>query len=108
MTELGENIIKLLHEGKTYNEITTLLNCAKSTVSFHAKNNGFDRLAKIKEKYLDIDWNIVNQYYKKHTARETSDKYKVSIWAIKKNCFKSPRKKLAMFNLLHLYFDKIR
>jgi hypothetical protein len=35
---LKEKIIKLRKKGKTYNEISFLLNCSKSTISYHCKD----------------------------------------------------------------------
>lgn len=37
---LGEQILKLRAEGKSYNEISKILNCSKSTVSYWCNPNG--------------------------------------------------------------------
>ncbi len=53
MEALKENIIKLRKEGKTYNMISKLLNCSKSTVSYHC--------TKIDENKKLINININNK-----------------------------------------------
>lgn len=49
MSELKEKIIELRKKGLTYNQIKNELKCAKSTISYHCKNNN------IGESYLVID-----------------------------------------------------
>ena len=44
---MKEQILKLRGEGKTYNEIRKLLNCSKSTISYHCSVDG----KKTKKKY---------------------------------------------------------
>ena len=36
---MKENILKLVKDGFTYNEITKILNCSKSTISYHCSKN---------------------------------------------------------------------
>ncbi|MFW6282282.1 MAG: hypothetical protein ACOC1O_05795 [bacterium] len=43
MTELQEKILKLINEGKTYNDIEIELKCSKSTISSVCKKNNIKR-----------------------------------------------------------------
>lgn len=43
---LGEQILKLRAEGKSYNEISKILNCSKSTVSYWCNPNGKENTRK--------------------------------------------------------------
>ena len=43
---MKNKILKLRKEGKTYSEISKILNCAKSTVSHHCKKEGLSYLVK--------------------------------------------------------------
>lgn len=42
-SSLKEKIIKLRLEGKTFNEISTILGCQKSTIQYHCKNEGLNK-----------------------------------------------------------------
>lgn len=54
---MGDKIIALLQEGKTYNEITRLLGCSKATINYHAKKLG---IARSRRSY---DWSEVQTYH---------------------------------------------
>ena len=54
---MRERILALLAQGKTYNQIVAELGCAKSTVSYHAKN------VKEPPNYKVHNWDHVQQYY---------------------------------------------
>jgi len=47
--ELGSKILELRNQGKTYNEISSILGCAKSTVSYWCGNN---QKQKVRERLL--------------------------------------------------------
>lgn len=48
---LKEKILQLHQEGKSYNEIASLLNCAKSTVSYHCDPKGREKVYNRSQKY---------------------------------------------------------
>lgn len=84
-TSLKEKIIKLRKEGKSYSEISNELGCSKSTVSFHCKNEalndiGLDQSKRLSEDEIDE----LKSYYKNHSIKETSKKFKVSGTTVKK------------------------
>jgi hypothetical protein len=81
---LKKQIVKLRLEGKTYNEIKDILNCSKSTISYHCKSYGLDGDGNI---HLNNDEKLLmNEYYKNHTLNETSIKFNVSNSTILKYC----------------------
>lgn len=54
---MRSQILALLAEGKTYNQIVAELGCAKSTVSYHAKN------VREPPSYKIHDWPAVQKFY---------------------------------------------
>jgi IS30 family transposase len=54
MSNLKNNILKLRDEGKTYSEISKLLNCAKSTISYYCKLYGKSTIISNKINNSDI------------------------------------------------------
>jgi hypothetical protein len=71
-TSLKESILELRNSGKNYNEISELLNCSKSTVSFHCNNNnlGGNFVSKQRAKLTKIEIEELNSFYKDHTIEE--------------------------------------
>jgi hypothetical protein len=75
-TSLKNKIVDLRIQGKTYNEISTLLNCSKATISYHCNNAGVsgymtERLSSTKKIELC-------EYYQTHTLKETAKQFNVS------------------------------
>lgn len=54
---MRSQILALLAEGKTYNQIVTALSCSKSTVSYYAKN------VREPPNYKVHDWQAVQKFY---------------------------------------------
>ena len=74
--------IKLLHnEGKSYNEISKLLNISKSTISYYNKRYGF--IVKKNKKLSDINIDDLNAYYVDHTIKECVEKFGLSSGTLK-------------------------
>ena len=76
-TSLKEKILSLRNDGKNYNEISDLLNCSKSTVSFHCNNNnlGGNFVSKQRSKLTEIEIVELNKFYKDHTIEECVVKF---------------------------------
>ena len=76
-TSLKEKILELRSDGKNYNEISVLLDCSKSTVSFHCNNNnlGGNFVSKQRAKLTNIEIEELNQFYKDHTIEECMVKF---------------------------------
>jgi DNA-binding CsgD family transcriptional regulator len=76
-TSLKEKILSLRNEGKTYDEITKVLGCTKSTVSFHCNNNniGGNFISKQRAKLTEIEIEELNNFYKDHTIEECMSKF---------------------------------
>lgn len=72
-----DKVIKLRKEGKSYDEIKKELNISKSTISYHCKRYGLNYEIK-------IDIEELKRYCEKHTIKETSEKFNVSISTVKK------------------------
>jgi 5-methylcytosine-specific restriction endonuclease McrA len=78
MEKLKDRIVSLRKQGKTYNEISSVLGCAKSTVSFHlSKLDWSDKLFKEKSK-TNIEKRKLNsigvENYKKRIVKPVQDK----------------------------------
>lgn len=78
---LKNEIIKLRLEGKTYDQIKELLNCSKSTISYHCKNNNINDNGIKKLTNDEID--KMNEYYLTHTITETAMFFGVSESTVK-------------------------
>lgn len=77
-----ENVFKLRSEGKSYSEISKILNISKATISYHCKSLGIGEQINCK-----IDDDLIpeiNLYYLNHTLDETALKFKVSRSTINK------------------------
>lgn len=77
---MKDEILKLRDEGKTYDEITKILGCSKSTISYHCNNSNRGTHNKIAE---DIILGI-REYYRTHTLIETSEYFNVSVATVQK------------------------
>lgn len=55
----ASKIKRLLNEGRSYSEISNLLKCNKSTISYHAKKMGKIRDTEIDLSKLKINWDSV-------------------------------------------------
>lgn len=75
-------ILKLRKEGKTYKEISQILNCAKSTISFHCtkENLGFSQDI-IHREIIDC---IKREYKEGSSRKEIAAKYKLTVYTVKK------------------------
>ena len=80
-----KKIIELRKQGKSYNEIKKKLNCSKATISYHCKREalndiGLNTTKKLNEKEVEE----LKEFYKNHTAEETSIMFNVSVTTVKK------------------------
>ena len=86
---MKESIIKLFNEGKTYNEIVSILNCAKSTVSYHLKYlRNFKQPERIKSKCRFCDKELL---LKPSVVRENnfcSQSHRTKFYNTPENCSK--------------------
>ena len=73
-----EKIIQLRIEGKSYNQISKILNISKPTVSYHCIKYGINK--PINEKIIINEKSIfeINEFYKNHTIKETAQQFNVS------------------------------
>ena len=55
-----EHILRLLNEGKSYDQIALEVGCSKSTISFHAKNAGILSNSNSGKRY---DWKEIQAYH---------------------------------------------
>jgi len=76
--DMKDQIIKLRKEGKTYQEIADKIGVAKSTISYHCKNEG---LGNAPIKTADIE--ELQEYYKTHTKAETAKHFNVTLHYVK-------------------------
>lgn len=78
-TSLKERILELRNDGKNYKEISVLLGCSKSTVSFHCNNNnlGGNFVSKQRAKLTNIEIEELNKFYKDHTIEECMVKFNI-------------------------------
>ena len=109
---LKEEILKLRREGKNYNEIVKILNCSKSTISYHCNNNdvGGNFVSEIREKLTEDVINELNEYYKEHTIKECMDKFNISKTSVVKHTVNKYRKlsddELKIRNYRHLKYHR--
>lgn len=54
---MGEKILALLEQGKTYNEIMAEVGCSKSTVNYYAKKLGTAKTLRV------YDWAVIQEYH---------------------------------------------
>ena len=84
-TGLKEKIIKLRKEGKSYGQISSELNCSKSTISFHCKNEALNDIGLDQSKKMSSDEiEDLKEFYKNNTLEENSKKFGVSTKTVKK------------------------
>lgn len=76
-------ILELKKEGKSHDEISKILGCAKSTVSFHCQNNGITRDSR---KVGDEDIKLMKEMFKTMTTKEVANHFNVSVTTVKKYC----------------------
>lgn len=79
-TGLKEEIITLRIKGKSFNEIERILDCSKSTISYHCNKMGiggkkFERMSV--ERQFDV-----NEFYKTHTLKETAEHFNISMTSV--------------------------
>lgn len=87
-SHMENEILELKKQGKTHKEISAILNCSLSVVSYHCRKNGFLYDNKIND---EIIADIV-EMYKTHTAKECAEKYNISLSTVKK--YVEPKRKL--------------
>lgn len=81
---LKEKIIELRKKDKTYFEISTALQCAKSTVAYHCKNANLQISSHVPQKISEFFLQNVQQYYCEHTIKETALHFGFSETTIKR------------------------
>jgi len=78
-TSLGEKIIKLRKENKSYKEISEILGCSKATISYHCMRNDMNDIGLKKNKKLtETEIELIKDYYKLHTKKETAIYFGIS------------------------------
>lgn len=83
---LKNKIIELRKSGHSYNEIVNILNCAKSSVSYHCKNAGLDKRLPQPNKLSDELILKIRSEYKTKTAKEIAEKFNISKNVVVKYC----------------------
>ena len=80
---MKEKILQLISKGKSYRQIEKLLGCSRGIISYHCKKSGITsdkiKLSPSSETIIEI-----REFYKTHTAKETSIKFNWSVPTIKK------------------------
>lgn len=85
MSSKKESVISLRKEGKSFNEISKLLNCSKSYISSICKENKLSDIGLDNSKKLSlVEIQELIEYYKTHTKQETAIKFDVSISTVNK------------------------
>lgn len=79
---MKEEILKLRKEGKTYNEISKILSCAKSTISYHCKNETKSNLIILKDDY-DI---VLKLRFSGYTYTNIKNETNLTLDKIRKIC----------------------
>lgn len=84
-SKLIDEIYRLRQIGLSYNEITKQLKCAKSTVSYYSKLLNVNSPISVVGKYLnDGEIELLREYYKTHTRKETAKHFAVSETTVNK------------------------
>lgn len=78
---MKEKILELRKKDLSVTEISNLLGCAKSTVSYHINNSGLGD-----KKISDDLIKKMNEYYLEHTKNETAVYYNISPATVTKYC----------------------
>lgn len=81
---LKEKIVELRKQKLTYNEIAKRLNCAKSTISYHCRNEGIDDIGL---KLVAIDKSVAKQiksFTRKNSLNEAVKHFGLSKTTIQK------------------------
>jgi predicted transcriptional regulator len=78
-----EKISNLRLEGKSYNEISKILEISKATVSYHSRKLNMNNPVKGNRLGFTELNNLIN-YYKDHTIKETAEFFKVSESTVKR------------------------
>lgn len=64
-------VVRLLKDGHSYSEVSSITGLSKATISYHAKNSG---LSKFKKK--TYDWARVQEFYSQgYTVKQCVDKF---------------------------------
>jgi len=79
---LKESILKLRSEGKSLREITKLLGCSKSTVSFHLKRNELDDIGMKMEPVSEATKKAIAEFTKDNTIKAAITKFGLGRTAI--------------------------
>ena len=82
-TGLKERILSLREKGFSYKKIADELKCSKATISYHCQRNSINNIGLRRLPLTDKEINEIKEYYKTHTAKDTSEKYDVSLTTIK-------------------------
>ena len=75
---VGEEILKLREEGKSYREIEKTLGVSRSTISYHCKKWGLTNIGLNNGNPAICFKDEIKEYYKTHTQKETSEFFNVS------------------------------
>jgi transposase len=78
-----ETIVQMLREGYSYKEIAEKLNCARSTVSYHAERHHL-RNKDLQKSGYRYDWNAIQNYHDEgHSLEECARQFgfSLSTWA---------------------------
>lgn len=81
---MKDEILNLRDSGKTYKEISEILNCSISTISYHCNNNQRGTQMKLTSEIISK----IKDYYKTHTINETAKHLNISNASVKKYCDK--------------------
>lgn len=85
MSSKKESVISLRESGKSFNEISKLLNCSKSYISTICKENKLSDIGlSVSKKLSSVEIEELKEYYKTHTKQETAIKFEVSISTVTK------------------------
>ena len=82
--QIKNDILKLREKGKSYNEITKILKCAKSTVNYHCSKNNLTDIGKTKHAVSKELANDIFEFCKKNKIDEAVLKFNLSKSTIKK------------------------
>lgn len=75
---VGEEILKLREDGKSYREIEKILSISRSTISYHCKKWGLTNIGLNTGKSAILIKDEIKEYYKNHTKKQTAEFFDVS------------------------------
>lgn len=82
--DIGDKIIALRKQDKSYNDIKKELNCSKSTIYYHCKKHDLTDIGKKQIEINDELAELIYRYTLNHTLKETANHFNICVTTVKK------------------------